>query len=387
MLEKSSKSNISSGAKHCSMIDPFSSAKKNTGTPANSHNARIVPALLLLAATSLIVVPASSYAQPTAKLNTNSFAQGTFPPPIFYTFSDEPTYTINLQPSSQNSSTQFTPRVVSIPVNTTVIWFNNDIGIHTVQTVVNSTYTPPATIFSRALAPNGGSFMFKFNKVGTYIYYDGQNATDKGIINVGNGMEVGSHMNMLIGGLGVLPFNASNPQSFVTVFVPKDISIPPAVATTYNVTISNSTARLYSHAYDTVSGILYLELVPKPSHGINSTKPIQQQFTTWGPDFVSQEGHGNTGTFHIQGPVMTQNTQYTLKVQIVTKDSSKLSNETDQFALPAFSAGTTSASGSSSGHSTSTYTVLPNPAMTPSKAAPNQMPVGNYTSSNSPSGK
>jgi hypothetical protein len=211
----------------------------------------------------------------------------------------------------------------------------------------------------------------------------------RGVIKVGNGMETGNNMNMLIGGIGVLPFNASTPSNFVVSFVPKNIKIPPTVSMTYNVTVSNSTSKLYSHSYDTLSGILDLELMPLASTNSTITSlPIQEQFTTWGPDFVSQEGHGSTGTFHIQGPMLTNNTQYYLTVQIVSKDGVVFKPPvSDQFILPtqmpssSLSNETSAASNSSSasGNSTSSpYSIIPNPAPVPSKA-PAQMPTGNFT--------
>lgn len=53
------------------------------------------------------------------------------------------------------------------------------------------------------------------------------------------------------------------PKRFVLSFVPKTVKIPPTVALTYNVTLLNSTGKpIYSHRYDTVDGVLDLELVP-----------------------------------------------------------------------------------------------------------------------------
>jgi hypothetical protein len=69
----------------------------------------------------------------------------------------------------------------------------------------------------------------------------------------------------------------------------------------------------------------------------NSTKPLTSaDFTTWGPDFRSQEAFRTTGTFHIQGPVLVQNSQYGIKVSILAKDNRILSPPLgDVFALPA----------------------------------------------------
>jgi hypothetical protein len=43
-----------------------------------------------------------------------------------------------------------------------------------------------------------------------------------------------------------------------------------------------------------------------------STTALQKQFTTWGPDFIGQEEFNTDGVFHISGPVLVQNSPYSL---------------------------------------------------------------------------
>src|SRR5437867_1580947 len=119
-------------------------------------------------------------------------------------------------------------------------------------------------------------------------------------------------MNMMVGG-NAIPFNA---KRVVLSFVPKTVSIPPTIALTYNVTLLNSLGKpIYSHKYDSADGV--------------------SEFTTWGPDFHSQEAIRSTGTFHIKGPVLVENSQYGIRVAIISKDNSILSNPiADTFALP-----------------------------------------------------
>jgi hypothetical protein len=111
-------------------------------------------------------------------------------------------------------------------------------------------------------------------------------------------------------------------------FIPKKIAIPPANAITYEVTILNLAGRpVFSHRYDDTDGILDLEVIP--THQYNSS-----QFITWGPDFRSQEAVQSTGTFHIQGPMLVENSSYAIKVAILSKDNSILSNPVaDTFSL------------------------------------------------------
>jgi hypothetical protein len=142
-------------------------------------------------------------------------------------------------------------------------------------------------------------------------------------------------MNMMIGG-NALPFNSSEPQRVVLSFVPKTVQFPPTIALTYNVTISNASSgkALFSHKYDDsdgiLDGILDLELVP--THAGKNTS----QFMTWGPDFIGQEAIQNTGTFHIKGPILIENSPYAVNVKITAKDNTELSPPIgDSFILPA----------------------------------------------------
>ena len=74
---------------------------------------------------------------------------------------------------------------------------------------------------------------------------------------------------------------------------------------TYNVSITNSSGKtIFNYPYDDNDGILDVELVPTPSKNVT-----QQQFTTWGPDFTSQEAFRTAGTFHIKGSVLVQSIQ------------------------------------------------------------------------------
>ncbi len=58
---------------------------------------------------------------------SQSFAQRTFPPPIFRKLRDKPSYAIRI-PFSENGHSSFVPYLIFIPINMTVIWFNEDIG-------------------------------------------------------------------------------------------------------------------------------------------------------------------------------------------------------------------------------------------------------------------
>jgi plastocyanin len=261
----------------------------------------------------------------TATLYAQGLAQTTFPPPIFYQLRKEPSYAITI-PFSSTGKSSFNPIDVSIPLGMTVIWFNDDHVYHTVTTVSNSTYSSPVKFDSNFIPSNGGSYIHSFTKPGIYEYYDKLNPSVHARISVGSAFETGKNMNMMIG--GEIPLNVSQSQRTVLSFIPKNTAIPPANALTYEVTILNLAGRpVFSHRYDDTDGILDLEIIP--THRYNSS-----QFITWGPDFRSQEAVQSTGTFHIQGPLLVENSPYTIRVAIVAKDNSVLSTPaSDIFTL------------------------------------------------------
>ena len=64
-------------------------------------------------------------------------------------------------------------------------------------------------------------------------------------------------------------------------------------------------SRFLVHVYDDDDGILDIELVS--THSSKNTSKTATEFTTWGPDFISQVAFRITGTFHIRGPVLVEN--------------------------------------------------------------------------------
>jgi hypothetical protein len=220
----------------------------------------------------------------------------------------------------------------------TVIWFNNDNGQHTITTLTNNTYSAPETIDSGVIIQNGGSFIHQFNHSGRYVYFDQFNPSVHG----GSAIEQGKNFNMHISGISTIPFNPNKAQSIVLSFVPKTVKFPPVTSLTYNVTILNATGNpLYSHTYEDSDGILDLELIPihknlkVTTSSTNATAQKQQQFTTWGPDFIGQEAVHSDGVFHISGPVLVENSPYSIQVSIVATSDRELQNPVSEtFALP-----------------------------------------------------
>jgi plastocyanin len=259
---------------------------------------------------------------------------------------EDPSYAINI-PFSDLGFSPFEPSVISIPANMTIIWFNEDESPHS----VTFNDTSPEPIQPGTIAP-GGFFIHKFTVPGIYDYYDTENPSSKGRIKVGAEFEPGQNMNMLVGG-DALPFEAGKVGRTTFSFVPNDnaTTIPPSLSITYNVTIADSTGtELYSNQFEDSDGILDLELIPTSSDrsslsnqtggataaATNQTGgAAQPHFVTWGPDLTDQEGVASDGAYHVQGPVLTENQDYTITVSITSIDNAVQSQPpSDDFILP-----------------------------------------------------
>ena len=263
---------------------------------------------------------------------------------------EDPSYAINI-PFSDLGASPFEPSDISIPANMGVVWFNEDDSPQS----VTFNETSPEAIQPAIIAP-GGFFIHKFTTPGTYDYYNSENPSAKGRIKVGAEFEPGQNMNMLVGG-DALPFEAGKVGRTTFSFVPSDnvTTIPPTLSITFNVSIADSTGtQLYSNNFDDSDGILDLELIPTSSVRSslsNQTGAATNQttggtgggaaaqsphFITWGPDLTNQEGTSSDGAYHVQGPVMTENQDYTITVSITSIDDAVQSQPpSDDFTLPA----------------------------------------------------
>jgi hypothetical protein len=165
-------------------------------------------------------------------------------------------------------------------------------------------------------------------------------------------------MNMLVGG-DALPFEAGKVGRTTFSFVPNDnvTTIPPSLSITYNVAIADSTGtQLYSGQFDDSDGILDLELIPSSrslssssnqttttsssnqttSSSSSSSNQTASNFVTWGPDLTDQQGVASDGAYHVQGPVLTENEDYTITVSITSIDDTIQQQQppSDDFLLP-----------------------------------------------------
>jgi hypothetical protein len=105
--------------------------------------------------------------------------------------------------------------------------------------------------------------------------------------------------------------------------------------------------QLCSSQFDDSDGILDLELIPSSrslsssnqtttmTSSSSSNQTALSNFVTWGPDLTDQEGVASDGAFHVQGPVMTENEDYTITVSITSIDDAVQPQPlSDDFLLP-----------------------------------------------------
>jgi plastocyanin len=292
----------------------------------------IVGAVFLVVAAAIALSPllrSSAYSGMTP--TPNALADKTFPPEIYGNLLNQPSYVVNIDDEAKSVS--FTPQVISVPVGMTVVWFNNGADEHTVTTTDNNGHSPPQAIDSDLIVAGDGSFAYTFTQPGTYRYVDRMDPGGAtGIVYVGGTIENGNNFEMLTSGVHSAKSNSLDVGSSVTLrFIPKTVSIPPDIAVSYGISLSDSNGKLFTQQLDDKDGILDLELVSQ-SHA-QSGLALGQQFTTWGPDFLGEEGYGNTGTFHIQGPILKDNGQYFITITMLDKDDVPLTNVSDTFAL------------------------------------------------------
>lgn len=84
--------------------------------------------------------------------------------------------------SSPNNVNFYQPSQKNIPINSTLIWVNNDSSLHTV-TATNSTNTD-SQVFDSGIINPGQIWQHKFKQLGLMEYYCTLHPFMKGIVNV-----------------------------------------------------------------------------------------------------------------------------------------------------------------------------------------------------------
>lgn len=225
--------------------------------------------------------------------------------------------------ASQNTNlVHYYPPLISIPIGTTVAWFNNDPGQpHTVTSGLPNA-TNSGAIFNSGIMPSTANsfFQYTFNKEGNFPYHCEIHPWRVAIISVSSGIERGNNFEM---SSGVGPtLNLTKELRALLVFAPLTVPLDRSTPLTYNVTLANSNDRnnkLFSKTFTVPGEKLPLELIAR--RDINETN-------VYGPDFSS------TGAYHVEAPFLKGNATYDIKVEITAINSKQPQNKiADRFSL------------------------------------------------------
>lgn len=257
----------------------------------------------------------------------------------------EPSYAIRIPygAASRETYASYYPIAPSIPAGMTVVWFNDDVADHTVTTI---TKAGPQQ-FDSGVIPMGAFSILTFTKSGSYEYYCKIHPFMLGKVNVDDQVVLGRNLDMRIG--GNIPFNATELGSVVLSFVPKNMTLPPARELVYNITISNPVRGVvFGGELADIDGVLDLEILPRPEAGQQKQMEVDNQNNTknyatsalsestigariYGPDI----GSPITGTYHIEGPVLTEPVNHYISVQVISIDGLPPQESIkDSFTLP-----------------------------------------------------
>jgi plastocyanin len=231
------------------------------------------------------------------------------------------TYAIGIVPGAaqRDAPYHYYPPAVSVPVGTTVAWFNNDPGQPHTVTSGNPASPQSGEVFNSGIMPATANsfFQYTFDRAGDYPYHCEIHPWRVAIVSASDAIQRGDNFE-LSSGVGFL-WNFS--KDFRTLLNIKPITVPLDRTTplTYNITIlENGTNPVFSNALTTSGEELPLELI----------RGTDNETRTYGPDFSS------TGAYHIEGPFLKGNTDYTILVEL-TAINSRPPDDTisDEFTL------------------------------------------------------
>ena len=218
-------------------------------------------------------------------------------------------YAIIITPgaSSQNNPLHYYPEFSAIPVNTTVLWYNNNTD--QVHTVVSGLPADPTSgqLFSSDLIPYDSYFKYTFDKPGNYSYHCEIHPWKIGFLRANDNVVRDHDFEISSGTGGTL--NLTDQDRSLLKFKPITFFHDPTKPTPYSVTIwRDKTEEVFSNVFNVKGDDLQLELVP-----------VDIPTQVVGPDFIKP----TTGAYHIEGRFLTQTGNYTIKVQIIPIDKTQ----------------------------------------------------------------
>ena len=87
--------------------------------------------------------------------------------------------------TTTNTNEPFVPSTVNVPINSTVVWTNNDNSVHTVTSGLPE--QGARGMFDSGILSRGATFNFTFNKTGSYQYHCSLHPFMRGSVIVGGG--------------------------------------------------------------------------------------------------------------------------------------------------------------------------------------------------------
>lgn len=239
-----------------------------------------------------------------------------------------PTYIIDIPPGAvlSNKSSHYVPEKISIPVGTTIAWFNDDPGqTHTVTSGLPKS-PDSGKVFNSGVMPEGSFYQFTFNNPADYRYHCILHPWMAGTIHVSTSYDMGHYFKFTSGakhlidnGSLKLTINKTQYDRTLLDFKPLNIALDTSTPVIYNFKINNGNGTVFNNNFQVLDGKdLQIELI---SSNVNNTN-------VYGPDVTDPI----TGAYHVEGNFADGN--YKLTLQLVSKGSQILQNNiTDQFAL------------------------------------------------------
>jgi plastocyanin len=233
------------------------------------------------------------------------------------------TYAVSIVPGAAQkiSLLHYYPPAITVPVGTTVAWFNNDQEQpHTVTSGLPGASDSGALFNSGIMPATAGSFFqYTFDRAGDFTYHCEIHPYRVGIVSVSNAIEKGNNFQF---SSGVGPtWNLTKDFRTLLDFTPLTVTLDGSIPLTYNVTMfkNNNTNKVFSKIFTVAGDKLPLELIA--GGYINNTR-------VYGPDFSS------TGAYHLEAPFLKGNANYTIEVEIAAINGKQPQNRiTDDFSL------------------------------------------------------
>lgn len=229
-------------------------------------------------------------------------------------------YAVSIIPGAaqRDSPYHYYPPAIAVPTGTTIAWFNNDFGQP--HTVTSGAPGAPdvASLFNSGIMPATANsfFQYTFDKSGEIMYHCEIHPWRVASVSVSDSMEKRDNFELTSGVGQVL--NLTQHSRALLNFKPLTVSLDKTTPITYNVTMTNSTDTIFSKTFVTSGESLPLELASS-----NSNETI-----SYGPDFSS------TGTYHVEGPFLKGNEEYTITIEIAAINASPPENPIrDEFTL------------------------------------------------------